>query len=573
MIPQETIDQVRMASDIVDVVGGYVRLKKRGRNFIGLCPFHNEKTPSFTVSPDKQIYHCFGCGVGGNVYTFLMEHEKMSFVEAVRMLAQKANVIIRETGSDYRRDELEKLNYAQQVALDYFRGQLRQSKYKVVLEQYLKEKRAISDETIEQFQLGLAGESWDGLLHYARGKDIPDDVMVKAGLAVHNEEKKSYFDRFRQRLMIPIFNLSQKPIAFGGRTLKKGEQAKYVNSPETPLYNKSNVLYGLNFSRDYIRQNNAAIVVEGYFDVISLWQAGVQNVVASSGTAFTLQQARLLARFADDVYLFFDADSAGQKAALRSVDSLYDAGLEVKIIQPPAGEDPDSIARKFGRERIEQLRTDAVGFIPFRVRDMNLEQAGIIAREKLIKEMKAIGDKIADATRRSLFFGEAADAIGVDIDVIKRAQVRKPAARPDQTAPRKDYHRLEFEFLSLLLHNPGSLDTVFESIAPEDFDSRALARLFGAMRTEYNSKGKLAVPALVENLADDESRSLLTEIATIDWAPETVVAETRNLTARMTDQRRRKIQIGLKKEMEEAEKQGDQERAAQLLEEWKKYER
>lgn len=275
MIPQETIERIRDTVDIAEVVGEYIRLKKRGRNFLGLCPFHTEKTPSFTVSPDKQMYYCFGCGKGGNAITFLMEHEKMTFVEAVRHLARKANIVIKETGSDYRREQLERLNYAHVVALDYFRKLLFDKKYSKVLDGYLRGRRQIADETIETFQLGLSGEEWDGFIKYAASKDLSPVDLEQAGLAVHSEKKDSYYDRFRTRLMIPIFNLSQKPIAFGGRTLKKGESAKYVNSPETPLYSKSNVLYGLNFAKDAIRTDSDVFIVEGYFDLISLWQAGV----------------------------------------------------------------------------------------------------------------------------------------------------------------------------------------------------------------------------------------------------------------------------------------------------------
>ena len=294
MIPQETIDQIRQASDIAQTIGEYIRLKKRGKNFIALCPFHTEKTPSFTVSPDKQIFYCFGCSKGGNVFTFLMEHENMSFVEAARHLARKANITIQEeTIPDFKRDMLERTSFANQVAMDYYKKTLAMPRYKSVLNDYLKGKRKINDDTIESFELGLSGEEWDGLIRYATTKDLSVDDLTAAGLALQSEKTKNYFDRFRQRLMIPIFNLSQKPIAFGGRTLKKGEPAKYIHSPETALYIKSNVLYGLNWTKDAIRKEETAIIVEGYFDVISLWQVGIKNVVASSGTAFSTQQARL----------------------------------------------------------------------------------------------------------------------------------------------------------------------------------------------------------------------------------------------------------------------------------------
>ena len=278
MIPEATIDQVREATDIAQVIAQFIRLKKRGKNHLGLCPFHTEKTPSFNVNDERQIFHCFGCGKGGNVFTFLMEHEKMTFVEAVKYLAARANITIPEDRQDdFRREKRERLGYANQIAMEYYHHLLKSRKYESILNDYLGERRGIEAETIETFQLGLAGPDWDGFLNYARSKDLTEEELEEAGLVLKSEKKGNYFDRFRTRLMIPIFSLSNKPIAFGGRTLKKGEPAKYVNSPETPLYSKSNVLYGLNMARDAIRDSASAIVVEGYFDVISLWQVGTNR--------------------------------------------------------------------------------------------------------------------------------------------------------------------------------------------------------------------------------------------------------------------------------------------------------
>jgi len=528
MIPPETIEQIRQATDIVQVIGEYVRLKKKGRRYLALCPFHTEKTPSFSVSPDKQLYYCFGCGKGGTVFTFLMEHEKMSFVEAVRFLARRANITIREDArSDFRREVVEQISFANQVALDYFHKLLFEPRYREVLHDYLMEKRGINEETIAQFKLGLAGEQWDGLIRHAAGKGLTAQDLARAGLAVQSESAGNYYDRFRQRLMFPIFNLSQKPIAFGGRTLKKGESAKYVNSPETPLYVKGNVLYGLNFSKDHIRQASSVFVVEGYFDLISLWQVGVKNVVASSGTAFTLQQARLLARFADEVYLFFDADSAGQTAALRSVDALYDAGLEVKVIMSPPGEDPDSLARTYGYEKIAQLQDSALGFIQFRIKNVDLVTTGIIEKERLVKEFSALGNRISDPTRRSLFYAEAADALGVDVSLLQRAASMEKPSGATEAIGRKRFSPVEVGFLSLLFHNPGSIDTVLEKIAPDDFDSKELSRLYAAISNQYQSTGRVDAKELVDNAQDPSFASLVTEIASAEWEPEQLESETR----------------------------------------------
>lgn len=575
MIAQETIEQIRQATDIVQVIGEFVRLKKRGKNYTALCPFHTERTPSFSVSQDKQIFHCFGCGKGGNAFTFLMEHERMSFVETVRHLAQKANITIREEGgSGFKRDLIERMSFANQVALEYFKKTLGLNKYKAALEDYLKKKRELTDETIEEFDLGLAGEEWEGLLKYATSKDISPDELVKAGLVIHNEEKRSYYDRFRFRLMIPIFNLSGKPIAFGGRILKKEEAAKYINSPETPLYQKSNVLFGLNLSKDHIRNQNFAYVVEGYFDLISLWQAGIRNVVASSGTAFTLQQARLLARFAEMVYLFFDADSAGQKAALRSVDILYDAGLDVKIIRPLAGEDPDSIARKFGAEKIEELKNEAVGFIPFRLKEVNVSNTGIISKEKLIKEFGAIGNKINDITRRTLFLNESADALGVNVSIFQPATSGKKEVRRGQkqiSVSQKEFNPVESGLLSLLFHNPGAIDEIFAKISPEDFDSKQLSRLYSAIIDQYRQIGKADARALIDSAGDNEFAALIARVASQDWTPEQVESETLSHAQHLTNKKKKLIRNRLKERLAEAEAQGDRKKADNILEELKSY--
>jgi len=575
MIPQETIEQIRQATDIVEVIGEFVRLKKRGKNYVALCPFHTERTPSFSVSQDKQIYHCFGCGKGGNVFSFLMEHEHMAFIEAVRLLAQKANITIREEGgSGLKRDLIERISYANQMAVQYFQKNLQLSKYKLVLDDYLKQKRKLTDETIEQFQLGLAGDEWEGLLKFAVTKDISPDELSKAGLAIFHEEKKNYYDRFRYRLMIPIFNLSGKPIAFGGRTLKKDDTAKYMNSPETPLYQKSTVLYGLSLTKDHIRNQNYALIVEGYFDLISLWQAGIRNVVASSGTAFTLQQARLLARFAEQVYLFFDADSAGQNAALRSVDILYDAGLDVKIIQPPLGEDPDSIAAKFGPQKIEELRLKAVGYIPFRLKEVDVNATGMIGKEKLIKEFSSMGNKINDITRRTLFLNESAEALGVNVSIFQPAsstRQKNRTGRREWGVAQKEFNTVEIGLLSLLFHNPGAIDEVFQSISPDDFDSKQLARLFSALIDQYRHVGKVDARSLIDSAGDAEFAALIAKVASQDWPSDHVESETLVYARHLTDKKKKLIRNRLKLRLAEAEAQGDREKADNILDELKSH--
>ena len=571
MIPQDTIEQVRQATDIIQIIGEYVRLKRRGRDYWAPCPFHQEKTPSFKVSPDKQFYHCFGCGKGGNVFSFLMEHEAMSFVEAVKFLAHRANIVIQETRDDQRRDSLDRLNYAHEVAVEYFHKLLFDSRYAMVLRDYLRDKRGINDESIETFKLGLSAETWDGLLKYAARKDLTPDELVQAGLALKHEQKGSYYDRFRQRLMIPIFNMSQRPIAFGGRTLKKGEPAKYVNSPETPLYNKSYVLYGLNFARDFIREKNAVYVVEGYFDLISLYQHGIRNVVASSGTAFTPYQARLLARFAEDVYLFFDADSAGRRAALRSVEFLFDAGLEVKIVSAPPGEDPDSLVRTQGPEAVEQARAAALPYIDFRVRAEDLENAGIIAREKLTKELAALAFKIGDPTRRALFIQDASAKLNVNPDLFQASAPKVEEPANNIAKPGSRFRPHEFELLSITLQNPASLDMAIDEVSPDDFDSRQLARIYAAMITQYKETDQLDPHRLVEVFQDRELASILSELVAFEWDTERPDEEAVKIVRNFGEKKEKRLRDRLKAELAKAQSGGDLQRADAILAEMKEH--
>ncbi len=567
LIPQDIIEQVRQASDIVDVINQYIRLKKRGQNYQALCPFHVEKTPSFSVSQDKQIFHCFGCGKGGNVFTFLMEHDNMSFVEAVKHLAEKAGIKIPERKVDDKtREQFERLHYAQQVALDYFKTTLYSTKYKDKILNYLHTKRNLTDESIELFQLGLSGEEWDGFLKHALKKDLFPKDLVSAGLVIHSEKKDNYFDRFRQRLMIPIYNLSEKPIAFGGRALKKGELAKYINSPETKLYSKSFVLYGLNFTKQFIREKNEVIIVEGYFDVISLYQAGIKNVVASSGTAFTAQQARLLARFTDMAYLFFDADSAGQKAAVRSVDALYDAGIEVKVMRPPEGEDPDSVAVKFGTEKIEEIKSSAQKYLEFRTNDIDMGKSGIITREKLLKELAELASRIGDPTRQQLFISEAASITetnqAVLTNLMNGGQVIQKNA-PVFKQP-KNITDMERDLISMILNYPEYIETVQEQFHPDDFQSEDLKSIYSFILDVYKTHGAIKESVLFDFIEDKELNTQISSLMILDLPNTNIDTQIKDYINRLLTFKRERVIDKLRAELKSAEEKKDFDLAKEL---------
>ena len=345
--PDELIEEVRMKNDIVDVISGYVRLQKKGANYFGLCPFHNEKSPSFSVSPGKQMYYCFGCGAGGNVYTFIQEYENYTFPEAVKMLADRAGVNLPEIEyseeakkAESKRSRLLEIN---KEAAKYFYFQLRARQGETGY-RYLRD-RQLSDETIKKFGLGFANKTSNDLVQYLRSKGYSPELIHEAGLC-NVDEKHGMYDKFWNRVIFPIEDINHRVIGFGGRVMGDGTP-KYLNSPETPIFDKSRNLYGLNFARTSRKGN--IILCEGYMDVISMHQAGFDQAVASLGTAFTLGQASLLKRYTKEVLLSYDSDGAGVKAALRAIGILKEAGLTGKIISLEPYKDPVEFMKNLGK--------------------------------------------------------------------------------------------------------------------------------------------------------------------------------------------------------------------------------
>ena len=360
-IPQDIVDRVRDIADIHDIVSQYVDLKQRGANYFGLCPFHGEKTPSFSISPAKQIYHCFGCGTGGNVFSFLMEYQKITFPEAIKTLAERYNIAI-QLENDNRSSELFSSLYAlHDIAVTLFQDNLNSKKGENAL-RYLTD-RGLNEDTIKQFKIGYALDSWDQLVKKCRGKGFTQSQILKSGL--FSQSDKGTFDRFRSRIMFPIFHPSGKPIAFGGRIFASDDPAKYMNSPETPLYKKSDVFYGLQASRDAIRQSGFAILVEGYTDFLQLYQSGINSTIAISGTAMTNRHAIALGRLTQKVHLLYDGDNAGGSAAIRAGWILLKNGIEPLIVRPPDGIDPDDWVREFGRDDIIKSIENPTSFLDF----------------------------------------------------------------------------------------------------------------------------------------------------------------------------------------------------------------
>lgn len=437
LIPKETVDQIVETSRIEEVVGDYVNLKKRGANLLGLCPFHNEKTPSFTVSPSKGIYKCFGCGRAGSSVNFIMDHEQHSYPEALRYLAEKYNIEIEEEEQSPEQlqatNERESLFLVSKFAAEYFQDQLMNSgNGKAIGLSYFKE-RGFREETIEKFKLGYSHDEWEAFTKEALAKGYSLDYLEKSGLTIVKGEKK--FDRFKGRVMFPIQNISGRVIGFGGRTLLADKKtAKYLNSPESDIYHKSNVLYGLNLAKKQIIQKDRCFIVEGYTDVISLHQNGVENVVSSSGTSLTIEQIRLIKRYTSHVTILFDGDTAGIKAAFRGIDMILEEGLNVKVLTFADGEDPDSFARNNSTaDVLDYLENKATDFIRFKT-NLLLEETGDdpIKRASLIKEIVESIALIPDPIARSVYIQECSNLMNIgeqallsELNKVRRKKISK----------------------------------------------------------------------------------------------------------------------------------------------------
>lgn len=425
-IPEDKISEIQNSVDIVDIISEAVLLKQAGRNFTGLCPFHSEKAPSFSVSREKQMFYCFGCGVGGNVFSFLVKHEGLSFVEAVRKLARRVGIELPEHGMSpeikKRIDEKEQLYALNQEAVVFFRDCLLGAKGKRALD-YLK-RRGINKEVIDFFQLGYAPAGWDNLVQLFSKKKTPLDSVEKAGLIASRQSGRGFYDRFRQRIIFPISDTRNKVVGFGGRVMDES-LPKYLNTPETPIFNKSKNLYGLNLTKMACREASEAFVVEGYFDLIALYQHGVKNVVATLGTSLTPDHIRMLKGFVKKVVLVFDSDNAGSKAAIRSIPLFRQENVEARVMVLPKEHDPDSFIFKFGDKAFYQAAEKALDIIAFLI-ESAVAKHGLSSEGKLavINEMKGALSSIEDPVARSIYIKELSERIGVEQNLLLES-VRK----------------------------------------------------------------------------------------------------------------------------------------------------
>ncbi len=518
LFPQAFIDEVRSAADIVAVISDSVSLRKAGNTYKGLCPFHGEKTPSFTVNKDKGFFHCFGCGVGGDVFKFMELQEKVGFQESVRLLAQRFGIPIpeMEASGEHRETaaEREALVKIHEVAVAYFREQLA-APAGARIREYLEKERGLTPETIEKLQIGYAPPGRDALRVRLLKQGFSPIQLVTSGL-VSRRDDGNEIDRFRSRLMIPIARDTGTVVAFGGRALEADQQPKYLNSPETPIYTKSRTLYGLNLTKGDVRKANFAIIVEGYFDFAQVYQAGGFPVLATCGTALTTQQAQMLRRFASKAVLCYDPDRAGQAAAERSSELLVAEGFDVNVMRLPGGDDPDTFIQKRGRPAFVAELKQSRPYLEFLLDRAAAEHdlARDDSRREFLKKMLGVASRIPDPAVRDQFADRLAHKAKVTETVV-RAEIRKAAAERKTELPADRLPSLvahvraaEKGLLWTLVHDPANTLPWVLQLEPEDLQGLSTARIFRIAQELAAGTAEDVPNTLMERLSTQEAELL-----------------------------------------------------------------
>jgi DNA primase len=587
--PQTFLDDLKRQADIVRVVQDYVQLKKKGANWMACCPFHKEKTPSFSVSPAKEIFYCFGCHKGGSVFNFVMEMERISFPEAIKLVAEKSGVplpkLIDDSRFEAKRHQADEVIELNKWALEWWEQQLESNGEARVARDYLS-RREITDETRKTFRLGYAPDSWDALSVYLRQKGAAQDQIERSGLVVKKEEGGSY-DRFRGRLIFPVMDIQGKPIAFGGRTLRD-EDAKYINSPETAAYVKGRNLFGLNLTRDEIRRAEFVILVEGFLDLIVPYQFGVRNIVASLGTALTPDQARLLSRFARKVVVNYDGDNAGVQAAKKAIEILLAEDLEVKILVLPDNADPDEFIRKFGALEYQRQRGEAQPHIQFVINQAvrNRKLSNPADKEAAIDEVLPYIRAVRSRIQKREYFDIAMDSLRIGDVTLRRelwqsirqgtsegaraGQVTKSTIKRTQVKPTV----AEIQLLEFLLNDRRVRHSVLPRLELADYEALPTASIFRAIIEVENEYEDLDFSRLSERIDEaDSAFELLPMLLMGDVDPDDEKRDDVLLKAEKCLDALRLLNINrrileLHAEIGDAERAGDEARLIRLSDEY-----
>jgi len=518
-IPQLLIEEIQAKSDIVEVLSRYITLKKLGRNYKTTCPFHNEKTPSFVVSPDKQIFHCFGCGAGGNVFSFVMKYENVQFPEAVELLAEKAGVKLPKAAHRGADDSFaDKLYGINDLACRFFQGSLEN---KPGTKDYLAS-RGISQASLKDFRIGYAPDSWGSLLNFFRSKGVDPKILGKAGLVIPND-KGGYYDRFRNRAIFPIMDLRGRVLGFGARVLDSS-LPKYINSPETVIYSKGKNLYGLNFSKDSIKKEKFALIVEGYLDFIIPYQAGVRNIIATLGTSLTTEQIKLLKRYTNTVIMVYDPDEAGETASLRNLDLFISEDVNVYIAELSEGLDPDSYIRKFGAEDFLKKVKGSKNIFEYKLDKLKsrFDARSTNGKTAIVAAMLPTISRINNAVFRSELVKKLAERLSVDEEAI-RSELKKvktedygPKYAPAPAEMKKTNKGAEIMLLALMLENGKYIDSIRSRLSIDELKDTSARDVFSAVFGLHDKNIEVTAVRLITGLSESpEGVKLVSEAASI----------------------------------------------------------
>ena len=531
----EILNEVRENSDIVEVISQYVHLKRSGRNYFGLCPFHNEKSPSFSVSPDKQIFHCFGCGVGGNVFTFISKIEGIGFKEAIENLADRAGIVLPKStnNEDSRKEELKSKVYkVNNFTADYYHKRLYKPESKAGQE-YVKQ-RKLTNETLESYNLGFSG-NYDELYKILRKEGFNDEEILESGLVKKNEHGQ-YVDFYRDRFMIPILDVRNRVIAFGGRVLGDAKRFKYLNSPENIVYSKGKHLFGLNVAKRY--DHKKLLIVEGYMDAISLHQRGITNVVAALGTALTTNQGWLLRRNAEQVILGFDADGAGQNAIMRAMEVMQNMGCDMRVLQMTGAKDPDEFIIKYGSARFQKLMNEAISLLEFRVKvlEQNLDLEVASDTVKFLNEIAKLIAKIDNTIEQEIYIEKLSKGYNISKEAIfgqvnklqyssktqtnnlekpKPVVIHKKETKVDNNVSEEIIKR-ENTIISILINNPENFQMIKEHMKIEDFKYDLNIKIVKALYEELEKEDS-NISLVLDKIEDEEIKNHLTAIMAEDY--------------------------------------------------------
>jgi len=573
-IPDSVIDEVRDHTDIVEVVSQFVTLKKVGKNFKGLCPFHSEKTPSFTVSPEKRIYHCFGCGAGGNVFKFVIETQNISFIDAVRQFADSAGISIPQPNADNLNNPLykerEALKKANELAANYYHSLFHDSEAGLAARNYLKG-RYFTGEILDKYSIGWASPGWRGLINYFHKiGTLSRKTVLQSGLVIEKEDGSNVYDRFRGRVIFPIKDLHGSVIGFGGRAIADGDNPKYLNSPETTLYQKSQTLFGLDMAKQAIRKEDQAILVEGYFDQMRATQFGIFNTVATCGTALTPKQAGILRNYASSVVLVFDSDNAGRSAAEKGFEVLHEKGLQVKIVFLPEGKDPDSYIHENGVDNFMEKIKTAKPYLESYIDTVVAGKDGSSpsTRVEMANKVLPIVGKVHNLVERNGLLEYFSFKAKID-DASFLTELKKSFLRnqPRIDIPETETNstlNLERHLVHLILSGKETAKRVFKAVNLEDFSNPALKSIATTCLQMIDKNEDVEIDKLIDQTDDPEIRSRLTQfgLEPLEFdSPEKTVSDC--VTKFNNVHIKSKIKI-VKQQRNEAEKAGQIEKSREL---------